>query len=114
MYLEEKNEPKALDLVPDISTPSLKGLAYLLRHRELWPKHFEWSFRSGCRCAIGLSSKFWGIPMGNEWHKTLDVTPGEFRARRTFGNGGYHDVGLYDNDVQPEHVADRIEQFYLK
>lgn len=52
------------DGLPQIETvpldcPSIKGLAYLLRHRELWPKGFRWDYNSRNRCAIGLMTRFW-------------------------------------------------------
>jgi hypothetical protein len=31
-------------LPPDLTEPSLEGLAYLLRHKKLWPTYFKWDF----------------------------------------------------------------------
>ncbi len=45
--------------VPGLSVPSLENLAYVLRHRETWPRGFEWDYRFGPSCAIGLSAETW-------------------------------------------------------
>lgn len=44
----------------DISKPSVPGLAWLLRHREAWPKSFQrWDFSSSETCAMGLAAAQW-------------------------------------------------------
>jgi hypothetical protein len=40
--------------------PSLANLAYILRHRELWPEGFAWDFSVRRTCAMGLSDLLWG------------------------------------------------------
>jgi len=45
--------------VPDLSHPSGAGLSYLLRHRELWPKGFNWDYGNFKTCAIGLAQEVW-------------------------------------------------------
>lgn len=53
---------------PDLSTPSLPGLAWLLRHPESWPANHRWSFGvvlqddGDCGtvgCAIGVAQRQW-------------------------------------------------------
>ncbi len=48
-----------LSTLPDLSRPSAKGLAYLLRHKELWPEGFSWDYIDPDRCAIGLARRYW-------------------------------------------------------
>lgn len=45
--------------VVDLSKPSSKGLAYLLRHKELWPKDFVFNFLDCDTCAMGLAQRTW-------------------------------------------------------
>lgn len=53
---------------PDLSKPSLEGLAWLLRHPEEWPDHYEWDFSvSGifngyhCGCALALHRRMFNM-----------------------------------------------------
>lgn len=91
--------------VPDLTKPTPEALAYVLRHKELWPADFgPWMFASCEHCAIGLANKLWfrhskwwltsgdlvdilGLPL-NAW--TLFIKP----------NG----------DHTPEGIADRLER----
>ena len=40
--------------------PSLKNLAYLLRHKKMWPKGFSWYYPNTAHCAEGLACQYWG------------------------------------------------------
>lgn len=52
------------NFAPDLSKPSLTGLSYLLRHRELWPEGFNFYFMRCEDCAIGLAHRVWrGVPL---------------------------------------------------
>jgi hypothetical protein len=44
---------------PDLSKPSVRGLAWLLRHPERWPADFEFDFRDSYTCAKGLAHRQW-------------------------------------------------------
>lgn len=44
---------------PDLSVPSLQGIAWLLRHQEAWPSGFVWKFSSFGQCAIALGKAHW-------------------------------------------------------
>lgn len=55
-------------VAPDMTKFSWEGLAYLLRHKEMWPRNFHWNYRYGLSldymghyegCAIGLMSLRW-------------------------------------------------------
>ncbi len=48
--------------VIDLRRPSLRGLAYLLRHKELWPEGFEFDYYDPFSCAIGLGRRVWNVP----------------------------------------------------
>jgi hypothetical protein len=45
--------------VPYLSSPSLPGLSFLLRHEELWPEKFKWNYFNPNFCAIGLTQQYW-------------------------------------------------------
>ncbi len=51
---------------PDLTTPSIRGLAWLLRHQEHWPKGFVWSYSHCTTCAMGLAHRLWGQFWGRE------------------------------------------------
>lgn len=44
---------------PDLSKPSIRGLAWLLRHPERWPVGFEFDYGQCSRCAMGLAAQVW-------------------------------------------------------
>jgi hypothetical protein len=44
---------------PDLSKPSVRGLAWLLRHPERWPADFEFDFWDSRTCAKGLAHRQW-------------------------------------------------------
>lgn len=50
-----------LEAIPDLSTPSLEGLAYLLRHPEKWPEGFVWDYSDCHTCAVGLAMQLHDI-----------------------------------------------------
>lgn len=45
--------------IVDLDNPSLEALSLVLRHREMWPKGFSWSYSSCRRCSMGLASRLW-------------------------------------------------------
>ena len=47
------------DAPPDLTTPTLAGLAWLLRHKEAWPEGFEWDFGDCWSCGMGLAALLW-------------------------------------------------------
>ncbi len=42
-----------------LDRPSMRALAYVLRHRETWPSEFVWDFATCGNCAMGLSYALW-------------------------------------------------------
>lgn len=43
----------------NLSTPSLKNLSHVLRHKELWPGGFRWDYNQCTSCALGLAHELW-------------------------------------------------------
>jgi hypothetical protein len=85
--------------------PSLSALICLLRDRKAWPKGFRWEWRDEKTCAVALANKKWklGAPHYSDLAPHLNITVAE--ASLLFMRAPPQD------DVQPEHVADRIEFF---
>jgi hypothetical protein len=44
---------------PDLSVPSLRNLAFILRHKETWPPGFYWNYCRADSCALGLAVRVW-------------------------------------------------------
>ncbi len=63
------------EATPDLSQPSLVGLSYLLRHRELWPQGFKWDYTYRNTCAMGLTIEVW-----EPWPETSFIAPDQFTA----------------------------------
>lgn len=99
LYDPKKWEPKI-----DLSRPSLRGLSYLLRHKELWPVGFEWDFGNCDRCAMGLAFSIWNLgELGGSYSMTehfpiSEKTSGELFLLR-------HSAIV----ITPEMIADRID-----
>jgi hypothetical protein len=111
MYVDTK---ESISVTP---SPSLRNLAYVLRHEELWPTGFTWNYRYTDCCGMGISQLLWGVDVGclpdvytyfrgdlvyNLFCKPLSWFKMPFRT--------YHARMVA---VTPEMVADRIDR-YLK
>lgn len=105
---------------PEMLAPlkSLKGLAYILRHKEYWPKDFEWEFSNCGKCAMGLAVQIWSKA---SWPNTSSVaqilnceaTP---KLRKIFlaGEGVYGAKDSSDAEwdkITPAMVADAIDKY---
>ena len=55
-----------------LAKPSLEGLAYALRHPEVWPEGFEWGYGECETCAVGLASKLWSMGFAKWYAAWLD------------------------------------------
>lgn len=64
------------DRLMSLDKPSLEGLSYVLRRKELWPEGFVWDYSTCECCAMGLAHKLWG-----EYIKTAD----EVAVEEAFG-----------------------------
>lgn len=51
---------------PEVLAPekTLKGLAFALRHHELWPREFKWDYTECKSCAMGLAVQLWNLSGG--------------------------------------------------
>ena len=49
----------------DTATPSLSALAFILRHRVLWPDGFVFDWWNCSSCAMALALKVWGREPGS-------------------------------------------------
>jgi hypothetical protein len=89
----------------DLDFPSAKGLAYVLRHRELWPAGFTWDYGYCDTCAIGLASRLWAIS-SIELGRAIGLDP--LHSRAVFVKAGaVKNVGW--QDITPEDVAGLLE-----
>lgn len=91
---------------PDLSTPTLAGLSYMLRHRELWPASFEWHYIIHTCCAMGLADRLWDIKCHKPFATSLDMV-------RAFGvpMGWATKVFIYQTGATPSRIADLIDQY---
>jgi len=101
-----KIDHQQFTIVPDLSKPSLEGLAYILRHKELWPKNFKrkgWEFTDCSRCAMGLACRLWRIEDFD-----LATIAGEFNIR---WEDAYKIFIVKGAEITPEIVARRIDEY---
>ena len=64
------------DIHIDLSKPSLQATAFLLRHKEFWPKGFdEFVYMHYDTCAAGLIEKQWGFNPLRDGAKKLGTSP---------------------------------------
>ena len=100
--------------------PSLTNLAFVLRHKELWPENFVWDFRYCETCAIGLCRQIYG-------KDPRDLDPRLENAETFWSGSSYRDIfGSYNEPLRiwdipvwpyseavitPEHVAARIDRW---
>ena len=91
--------------------PTLNDLAYILRHKELWPPNFEWYWGNCNTCAMGLLFRFHGIegePNSLSAAKALGINMNDaynlFVTSRWFAPTG---IG----PITPEMVARGIDNF---
>ncbi len=92
-------------------TPTLSDLAYILRHKELWPRDFEWHWSNCHTCAMGLFFRFYGI----------EGEPNAPSAAKVFGISLTEALDLFmsthwfrphgGDSIKPEDVANGIERF---
>lgn len=101
-------------LLPEIETvsldrPTINGLAYLLRHRELWPKGFCWDYLSRDCCAIGLMTCFW-----SKAHPGTGYMTPTTKLAKTLGISGKNANKIFfglpwNSGTTPDEVADVID-----
>jgi hypothetical protein len=98
---------------PDLSNPSIPGLAYLLRHQELWPRGFKWNYRCVNHCAIGLATAQWEQLEKHGIYTTANRMDPEMRHHTI------HELFCHPLDVRhggweattPIIIADRLDRY---
>lgn len=110
LYDPKRWEPPA---TPDLRKPSLAGLAYLLRHRELWPQGFEWKYVSYDRCAIGLAKQYWRLPDHFSSARSAAELFGIPIAvsMNLFTGGAWSFFAMVFGRIKPEMVAAEIDKY---
>lgn len=99
---------------PEVLAPSktLAGLSFILRHKGLWPKDFEWDYRSCNHCAMGLVATIFAdgnmmYSNGYSMREILGDWPGQYLS-----TGMHERLGkVLMNDVTPEDVANAIDKY---
>lgn len=115
---------------PDLRKPTLKGLAWLLRHPEDWPPNHKWDFAAVLRaptenhcgtqgCAIGVAQLTWPWcgELKSGWASrasVFDMAEREFEL--IFDDGDtLQTYGVYDDaKVTPSMVADAIDAYLTR
>ena len=108
--------PSESDALLDLSKPSLESLAWLLRHREMWPKGFEWDYMHCPTCAMGMAYALWCdqnilSPCPSEMQRVFGMS--EISSRQIFMDADCK-RGIRLGNVTPEMVADDIDAYLAK
>lgn len=107
----DKELLRQLDAGVDLSKPSSKALAYLLRNPQLWPKGFVWDYTCNSGCAMGLADRVWGThDIGLDRKQYYDAFYG---GNSIFGKS-YKVYGIFPKPmrrVTPTDVAKRLESY---
>jgi hypothetical protein len=93
--------------------PTLERLAHVLRHRELWPKYFEWKFSDCDHCAMGLARQMFPDHVASTdcptMSESFDIPMRDAQNIFMMPNAGYCFMS-----VTPEVIADRIDAYLSK
>lgn len=101
-----------------VSSPpqTLEGLAYVLRHQELWPVGFKWDYGYCDTCAMGLATALWcpkvKYPGSSEVMRLLG-TPRSDHLKGIFVNLHKY-VPKKFSSIGPEDVADALDRYLGK
>lgn len=113
MKMELVKSFEAEQLFVDLDKPSLRGLSFVLRNPDTWPKGFEWNYDRCSNCAMGLSVRLWKEIKG-DW--IADMAIGfrmSFRAANEIFVKASNTRGWGDDRhrITPEMVADDIDAY---
>lgn len=116
----------------DLTEPTVPGLIYLLRHKEMWPEGFVWKYNRPCSCAMGLSLRFWqggrkrsgalftrdiaplfDLPKTGVFYIIFEVFP-RYKGSELVGDDFSQAYFRAFDDVTPEDIADALEIEYAK
>jgi hypothetical protein len=94
--------------LPDISTPTVANLVWVLRHREVWPQGFQWNYGDCDHCAMGLAARLWSeIVSANTYTLAVALNITHFQSQEAFLNAC---LDKHMRDISPDDVADMLEQ----
>ena len=119
MWMKKESEMKHVELpeevgkIVDLSKPSLEALSWLLRHKEMWPRGFEWNYSSCDTCAMGLAYELWTencVGANTYWMKKIFNLSEEI-ARAIFIDAVVGQGRLGFSDITPEMIADDIDEY---
>ena len=111
-----KHEPikTEADALLDLSKPSLEALAFMLRHREMWPGGFEWNYNECSTCAVGMARRLWESSIPTRYCISEDVAKAfgmrECDASLIFIRAARRRY-ILATSVTPEMVADDIDAY---
>lgn len=109
---------RATEIKPDLSKPSLAGLAWLLRHPGEWQKGHLWDFKVPLRlgkcgtsgCAIGVGRLQWGHNTYTRFHDGLPKNVALIFY--SYGDWPLKTYGAaFSAEVTPLMVADAIDRY---
>lgn len=119
----QRQQRRTLNIIEEVSRPSLENLAYCLRHPDTWPEGFYWDYGKCERCAMGLAHELWSsIPeasnetgasiMARAFHMSYEAAHTIFfgsawRKRKFFGGYFYPP----HSTITPSMVADAIDKY---
>jgi hypothetical protein len=55
-------------IAPNLKYPSVAGLCYALRNKDVWPEGFTWNFSFPWSCAMGLARAMWPEYIPSPYH----------------------------------------------
>jgi len=90
--------------------PTIGALSFMLRHPELWPADFRWSYTCCATCAMGLAQRMWPHHIQSTDPDSVGRAIGlsEHDAAEIFTNAG---PGLLRSSasIKPEQIADMLD-----
>jgi len=95
-----------------LAYPSVPGLVYALRHREVWPENFKWNFLRNRSCAMGLACKLWREipgPFPEDVGHFLNLKP-EYSYKVFYGSDNFYGNSCNSVYITPEIVANALER----
>lgn len=90
--------------------PTIGALSFVLRHKELWPANFWWSYSACTTCALGLAHLMWPQQIPHADPEVVGPALGMSKddSTRIFGQAGVSLLLPHDK-VMPEHIADMLD-----
>jgi hypothetical protein len=112
-------DPCGCPATPDLTKPSPRALAHILRDKTLWPPGFEFGFGKCATCALAIEAKTWPeeFPVPSPWYaaRALGISDQEslriFMDRRVAVKRGWFSTAGWDPaNLTPEAIAADLEK----